>query len=430
MDEKLLLQRIKSRPTKTYLRSDKSKKSSLEIKVKIKSDLDLPEEFNGKEIWKDYLSPVKDQGSCGSCWAFASVSTLSDRFSLHSLGKLKPDLSTSKLILCDFNGKEFDIDHPEKEQQDLAVLDASNLSSNSCHGNSLEDAWRYLYDIGTVDESCAPYSIIADNDGDKLKPFCFDIAGPIGDMCIDRQGDSLSGEEYGTPARFYRCYHFYRVPGTSEDNGDESYIRKEIYVRGPVSTGMKVFKDFYSFDPKKDVYEWNNQGESIGGHAITIVGWGNGVQGEYWWVKNSWGEKWGIDGYFKMRRGKNTCSIEENVIVGLPDFFYPFGTDIPYTEDDEVENKEAISRRTSIATDITITGGGIDSETGYTRRTIVNKPWINLSRPIPLDSLPDWNDFIAGKLTSKKSGNRVILYLVLFSIFLLLLLFLKRRIRR
>ena len=70
----------------------------------------------------------------------------------------------------------------------------------------------------------------------------------------------------------------------------------------------------------------------VGGHAIRIVGWGEESGVKFWWIANSWGTKWGINGYFRMIRGINDCKIEENVVCGLPDLFYPTTMIFPKTE--------------------------------------------------------------------------------------------------
>jgi hypothetical protein len=84
---------------------------------------------------------------------------------------------------------------------------------------------------------------------------------------------------------------------------------------------MEVYDDFYTFDAKTEIYRWNGKGQRISGHAILIVGYGIDEKGQkFWWVQNSWGSKWGINGYFKMTRGENMCRIEENSIAPIPDF--------------------------------------------------------------------------------------------------------------
>ena len=156
----------------------------------------------------------------------------------------------------------------------------------------------------------------------KSREFKDFVTGRIGDMCSDYSTNPITGEEYGTPMRFYRCLHYYSIAGIQADGGNESFIRHNIYKWGPVTTGMIVYPDFYSFDTSK-VYSWNGFGEPVGGHAVEIVGWDIKDGVDCWIIKNSWGTSWGDKGYFYMKRGVNECKIEENVVTGLPDFFYP-----------------------------------------------------------------------------------------------------------
>ena len=65
-------------------------------------NINLPKTFDGRIAWKNFLSPVKSQGNCGACYAFASASVLSDRFNIQSRGQVHIDLSPGKIILCDF----------------------------------------------------------------------------------------------------------------------------------------------------------------------------------------------------------------------------------------------------------------------------------------------------------------------------------------
>ena len=83
-------------------------------------DIFIPDTFNGKEVWGELLTPPKNQGTCGGCWAFASTGTLADKFNIQSLGLMNIDLSPAKLILCDKQGKELSIRHPEKNPELVA----------------------------------------------------------------------------------------------------------------------------------------------------------------------------------------------------------------------------------------------------------------------------------------------------------------------
>lgn len=409
MDSKLSAA-IAARPTLTKLR-DSNTKTQIEFdsmpKATFGRDFPVPDNFDGRVVWKDLLTPVRNQGKCGSCWAFASTSTLADRFNIQSVGQMHVELSPAKMLLCDFMGAEWDVKHPEMEPELVGEINALTIGSGVCRGNTLYDAWRYLFTLGTTTEQCIPYdksvksetqfNSVAEFSRDDRLPFCTVISGPIGDMCADIAENNITGTEYGTPARFYRCIHFYSIAGTPKDNGNEFYIRHNIYAWGPVSTGIVVYPDFYAFDPKTEIYEWNGRGNPIGGHAIEIVGWGEQDGKKYWIIKNSWGTDWGRNGYFYMARGTNTCQIEDNIVTGVPDFFYPIDYNLANPSNFVwAESKSIIRQRFDIETNLTLTGGGIDPTTGYTRRVMIEKPWLNFQRPIQLKNLPNWNTFIAG----------------------------------
>lgn len=57
-----------------------------------------------------------------------------------------------------------------------------------------------------------------------------------------------------------------------------------------------------------------------GGHAVKIVGWGVENDVKYWLIANSWNERWGENGYFRILRGVDEVGIESNIDAGLPDF--------------------------------------------------------------------------------------------------------------
>lgn len=430
-----LQQKISNNPTKTFLRfhSEATAKQFEQMPKAVRGrDILLPNNFDGRKVWKGLLTPVRNQGKCGSCWAFATTGVLADKFAIQSSGRLKVILSPTKLVLCDFMGQEFNVTHPEEDVAGLNRINIDSLNKGACRGNTLFDAWRYLYLIGTCTESCLPYDKTIGNEFDynslsdfqditKL-PLCMTTSGPIGDMCLDVHYDKYSGEEFGTPARFYRCLHFYSVPGTAKDNATEENIRHNIYCWGPVSTGITIYNDFYEFDSKNTVYSWNGKGDPVGGHAVEIVGWGEENGKKYWIIKNTWGVNWGREGYFYMERGVNMCGIEDNVITGVPDFFYP--EDYLLKNPDnfiQAETPSLIAQRRDIDTSNTITGGGIDPTTGYTRRILKDKPWINSNPPINYRVLPDWNTFIAADVKVESKKNFRILVIIL--IFLVLIIY-------
>jgi C1A family cysteine protease len=95
-------------------------------------------------------------------------------------------------------------------------------------------------------------------------------------------------------------------------------IKKDILDNGPVSAAMIVYNDFLHY--KGGVYEHphGSTDKPVGGHAVTIQGWGKDDNGEYWICKNSWGTKWGLQGFWHHRIG-DASLIESNCHSGLPD---------------------------------------------------------------------------------------------------------------
>lgn len=412
---------IAERPTQTILRSDDKNLNQEYIKITTifsTRQIHLPDEFDGRKIWEGLLTPVMNQGKCGSCWAFASTSMLADRFNIQSLGIMNVQLSPTKLILCDWQGTELKAFLRHDDIPSMS-MDANRqaFGSTACFGNSLVDACRYLYEIGTPTEECVPYynahdfgnqsgfQGIGEFESDAQLPFCSVVSGPFGDMCTDFYIDKDTGVEGGTPGRFYKALHFYALAGVLKDGGDERNIRANLYKWGPIVTGMKVYPDFYTFDSKNDIYKWDGQGQQVGGHAIEIVGWGDEDGNKYWIIKNSWGKEWGRNGYFRMERGTNTCEIEENCIGMVPDFFFPIGIKIKNNELLH-EQKNIYEERVNISTNLDVTAGGIDPTTGYTRRIMVEMPWVTFTPPINYEDLPDWGHFVAGKDASVQ--NRAI----------------------
>jgi hypothetical protein len=90
---------------------------------------------------------------------------------------------------------------------------------------------------------------------------------------------------------------------------DTASIMASIRKRGSVTTSFDVYPDFENY--KSGIYHRTTKKESLGGHAVRVVGWG--VEGgvKYWKVANSWNRYWGEAGYFRILRGVNECGIED-----------------------------------------------------------------------------------------------------------------------
>jgi hypothetical protein len=345
-------------PTNTLLQDSKlwnSQRSKLRLDtnsaVLRAAPSTVPNSFDGIEAWRDYLPPIKNQCNCGGCWAFATTSCLAARINIWTDNKLHVDLSPANLIYCNWGGEtEYDIvvDAFEKQldfkAQTKKIRDA--VLTVGCSGETLIGAWQYLYRYGTPSEACQPYT------------------GPKGDLCAVQIGQTIptcefvAGESYdlcqdGTPQQQFRAGGFYIVGMDRTDK--EVAIREEIYKFGPVTTGMRVYDDLFTWDGR-GVYKWNGTAPLAGGHAVVILGWGVMDGQAYWQVRNSWGPEWGDHGYFRILRGTNHCDIESNVVTGYPDML--------------LANKYLLSQRLTTPQDVFLRNVWPTDPSGYNEERI------------------------------------------------------------
>lgn len=295
---------------------------------------DIPIQFFGQEVWKDFIEPVRDQGKCGGCYAFSSLFTLSARLSIYTKGKYKYTFSPAKLIFCGITYSSDINTNLDKDLENLKNkykngisydydLDNKKVTDDyfGCEGETLINIWQYLYRYGVPENSCFFYGDEENQQDldpnltliDNSNLTCSSFLTNTFDVCTSTKKPLIS----------HRAGGYYFVPGTTNKNsakesGSEFNIRKEIYKWGPCSTGMIIYEDFLSWDGK-GIYRWDKKTASLGGHAVVLIGWGEENEEKYWVVRNSWGDNWGENGYFKIIRGENECEIEENVFVGFPD---------------------------------------------------------------------------------------------------------------
>ena len=234
-------------------------------------DEDVPAAFDARAQWPNFIHPIRNQEMCGSCWAFGAVEALSDRFAIASNGSVNVILSPQDLVSCD----------------ELSL---------GCSGGLVNLAWRYLTKVGAVTDSCFPYT-----SGHGNVPPC---PFPRWKEC------------QGAPDANYFKYktkNYYRLSTVAD-------IQKAIMTGGPVEARFLVYQSFMTY--RSGVYQrnwWDISDLIGGGHAVKIVGWGTESGVDYWLIANSWGPIWGLDGYFKIKRGVNECFIEETVYGGDPD---------------------------------------------------------------------------------------------------------------
>mgnify|MGYP003973375877 FL=1 len=231
------------------------------------------------------MTSVKDQGTCGSCWAFATVGATEAAFNIASNDPdFDPDLAEQELVSC--NG------------------------GNDCNGGSQYDALDYIKNLGIKDEKCFPYNAIDDRGCDYYE------CGLEPMYCSDKCSDlaSIKIEEYQWALPFPSLNPIYST-------------KEKLLSAGPLIVSIQM-KEAAGYFDENEIYRCDNENGYSTNHVVVIVGY-NDIE-EYWIVKNSWGTDWpnpGDDGYFKL--GFEECNLWQAMA--------PIGIDYGLTcEDNEV----------------------------------------------------------------------------------------------
>jgi len=198
---------------------------------------------------KNKVTPVKDQGQCGSCWAFSVAENVESMWMIAKgidAASMSP-LSPQEIVDCD-------------------------TSDSGCNGGDPPTAYEYIKSAGGLEtESDYPYTA---TDGDCS----FDSSKVF---------STISGWGYAT------------------QNQDENEMQSQLATKGPLS----ICVDAESWnDYNGGILMANDCGTSLD-HCVLAVGYDTSASTPYWLVRNSWGESWGESGYIRLQFGQDTCGL-------------------------------------------------------------------------------------------------------------------------
>lgn len=221
----------------------------------------FPDSLDWRELGA--VTNVKDQGSCGSCWAFSTTGSLEGAYQVKT-GVLK-SFSEQQLVSCDM------------------LENGGTGGDHGCHGGMMDDAFMF----------------VANNNG----------------LCTEEDYPYTSG----TSKKNGECYTTCKEDKLSDiakyvdvrPKSDESLMT--ALMTGPVSVAIQANQLKFQLY-KSGVLKATDCGDELD-HGVLVVGWGVENDIPYWIVKNSWSESWGDNGYILLERmttenkGSGTCGI-------------------------------------------------------------------------------------------------------------------------
>ena len=201
---------------------------------------------------KGAVFAVKDQGQCGSCWAFSTIANIEGQHFIKT-GKLV-GLSEQQLVDCD------------------------TAEDQGCNGGLMENAFAYVISKGGV-ELQSDYKYTATDGTCKFSK--------------KKVAVSISS--------------FKKL-----DSTDEVDLANFLSSQGPLSIAINAgpLQTYDSGILNPDAYECDPTALD---HGVTLVGYGTESKQDYWIIKNSWGTSWGEKGFFRMARGTGACGVNTEV---------------------------------------------------------------------------------------------------------------------
>lgn len=217
------------------------------------ADDGLPTEVDW--VAKGCVTPVKDQGACGSCWAFSATGAVEGAYCV-ATGTLV-SLSEQELVSCD--GSEY-----------------------GCGGGLMDQAFKFIEENGICTEEADPYV-----SGGGHSPKC----------TVEQR----------------RCVPEVIITGFKDVPGKDEDALKAAVAMQPVSVAIEADRSAFQLY-KSGVFTSVSCGTQLD-HGVLVVGYGTDTSGgadqglDYWKVKNSWGPTWGEEGYIRIQRGDDLCGI-------------------------------------------------------------------------------------------------------------------------
>ncbi|MBN2006371.1 MAG: protease inhibitor I42 family protein [Anaerolineae bacterium] len=219
-------------------------------------------------------TPVKNQGNCGSCWAFGTVGVLESQIRIDD--GLTKDLSEQYLVSC-------------------------NTDGYGCDGGW----WAHDYHLSKIPS------------GEPAAGAVYEIDFPY----------TATDSSCNPPHTHHEKITNWEYVGSSSGVPATADIKQAIYDYGPVAAAVCVGDAFQDYDG--GIFSTNEC--STVNHAILLVGWND--TGGYWILRNSWGPNWGESGYMRIAYGTSRVGYAATYVEYEPSGPTPTPTNTPVPSD-------------------------------------------------------------------------------------------------
>jgi len=218
--------------------------------------------------WRPRLTPIRDQGTCGSCWAFGTVGVMESAISIFS--GVSTDLSEQFLVSC-------------------------NQSGWSCNGGW----WAHDYHTTALGKSQTTVGAVLESD----MPY----------QGVDGTCTAAIANHPYRLSSWHWVFSGGSIPSVAQ-------IKTAIYTYGPVGASVCVGTAFQHYDYTKNngIFSTTETAANCHptNHAIVLVGWND--SGSYWILRNSWGPGWGQNGYMYIKWATSQVGYAANYVIFTP----------------------------------------------------------------------------------------------------------------
>lgn len=215
------------------------------------------------------VTPIYDQGECGSCWAFSAVEEIESMYA--RMTRKLVSLSVQQLNDCDA------VDY-------------------GCDGGDPEDAYIWIKKNGGI-ASAAAYPYVSGNSG-------------LNGKCVKGVASTVSIKSYTwavDPCNSGAC-----------NKQNETKMLQAVAEVGPLSICVDAADDWFLYTSGDYKGACSARASAIN-HCVQVVGYGTNDNGsQYWIVRNTWSVDWGEAGYMRIPVGSNKCSVASEVSYVTP----------------------------------------------------------------------------------------------------------------